>query len=512
MRRSSRLPGLSALVLVCAASLDGCMVGPDYRGPQPAAQLAAGAGGFHRAPPDGVSGDPGVADWWTALHDDQLDALIDDAIGNSPDLQIAQARLRQARSALQLNRANGAPDGSTQALALRTRSPDLSGLLNAAGVYPAGSNAAPADSTSHGRGPLTLYDIGFDATWEVDLFGGTRRAIEAASAEAEASRANLDDAHVSLAAEVAQAYVGLRDLQLRYALMRQSAQLQQKMLELSQQRRARGAASDADIEQLRTQLEGTQATLIPMDAQIEQAMDALALLCGAEPGTLDARLQAGGALPELPQVVAIGNPADVLRQRPDIRAVERSLASYSAQIGAKTASFFPKLTLIGDIGFSATDPGHLLRKDSFNWAGLPYLTWDFLDFGRKDATIRQAQGALDEAQARYRKVVLGALQDAETSLSRYGHQRDNLASLKRTQALTEHSVGYDEQRYQAGASSLIERYASQRNALAAQENTIAGEAELIKDFIALQKSLGLGWQNRRPLEDLGELPPAWRVR
>ena len=518
MRRPIKFFVLSALALACAAMLDGCIVGPDYRGPQSAAPLAAGGAGFHRAPSDGVSDAAGVADWWTALHDAQLDALIDQAIRNSPDIQIAQARLRQARSALKLNQANGGPKGSATALALRTRSPDIAGLLDAAGVNPASSNGAPADNTSHGRGPLTLYDIGFDATWEVDLFGGTRRAVEAASAEAQASEANLDDAHVSLAAEVAQAYVGLRDMQLRYALMRQSAALQQKMLELSQQRRARGAASDADIEQLRTQLEGTQATLIPIDAQIEQAMDALAVLCGAEPGTLDARLKAGDdlrQLPQLPQTVAIGSPADVLRQRPDIRAAERGLASASAQIGAKTASFFPKLTLIGDIGFAATDPGHLLRKDSGTWAIAPYLSWDFLDFGRKDATIRQARGAFDEAQAQYRKVVLGALQDAETALSRYGHQRDNVLSLQKVQALTEHTVGYAEQRYQAGAASLIDRYDSQRNALAAQENTIAGEAELIKDFIALQKSLGLGWQNGLPPEQVGVQgppQPAWRMR
>jgi len=536
MRRSCRLPVLSALALACvatlagcivgpdyrgpqaAATLAGCIVGPDYRGPQAAAPLAGGGAGFHRAPADGVSNAPGVADWWAALHDDQLNALIDEAVRNSPDIQIAQARLRQARSALKLNQANGGPKGSASALALRTRSPDISGLLDAAGVNPAASNGAPADTTSHGRGPLTLYDIGFDATWEVDLFGGTRRAVEAASAEAEASEANLDDAHVSLAAEVAQVYVGLRDMQLRYALMRQSAQLQQKMLELSQQRRARGAASDADIDQLRSQLEGTQATLIPIDAQIEQAMDALAVLCGAEPGTLDARLKAGDQpppLPQLPQTVAIGNPADVLRQRPDIRAAERGLASSSAQIGAKTASFFPKLTLIGDIGFAATDPGHLLRKDSGTWAIAPYLSWDFLDFGRKDATIRQARGAYDEAQAQYRKVVLGALQDAETSLSRYGHQRDNVLSLKKVQALTEHTVGYDEQRYQVGAASLIDRYASQRNALTARQNTIAGEAELVKDFIALQKSLGLGWQGGLPPEKISAQEPSqptWRLR
>ena len=519
MSRPARLFTNSVIALACVAALDGCITGPDYRGPQAAAPLAAGATAFHRAPSDGVSSARGVAAWWTTLNDAQLNALIDSAVRNSPDIEIARARLRQARSALKLNQAKGEPNGSASALALRTRSPDISGLLNAAGVNPAqsGQGAATNDTGSHGRGPLQLYDIGFDATWEVDLFGGTRRAVEAASAEAEASEANLDDAHVSLAAEVAQTYVGLRDMQLRYALMRQSAQLQQKMLALSEQRRARGAASEADIDQLRTQLESTQATLIPIDAQIAEAMDALAVLCGAEPGTLDDQLKTATPLPQLPATVAIGDPAEVLRQRPDIRAAERGLASSSAQIGAKAAAFFPKLTLIGDIGFSATDPGHLLRKDSGTWAIVPYLSWDFLDFGRKDATVRQARGAYDEAQAQYRKTVLAALQDAETSLSRYGHQRDNVASLLKVQALTEHTAAYDEQRYRAGVTTLIDRYASQRNSLSAQQNTIAGQAELIKDFVALQKSLGLGWQDGLPPDRLSERDardkePLWRVR
>ena len=187
-------------------------------------------------------------------------------------------------------------------------------------------------------------------------------------------------------------------------------------------------------------------------------------------------------------------PADVIRQRPDIRAAERNLASKNAQIGEKTANLFPKLTLLGDIGYSATDPGHLFRKDNFNWIALPYLSWNFLDFGRTKSSIRQAQAGYDEAVAQYQNTVLNALKDAETALSRYGHQRANLESLTKVQIMTARSVGYAEQRYQAGAASLIDRYSSQRSGLSAQQNVIAGEAELIKDFISIQKSLGLGWQ------------------
>ena len=487
--RPLRLPAVLASCLLIPA-LTGCVVGPDYRGAPDAAPLASSAARFNRAPAQGVSGAPGVADWWIALNDPQLNALIDTALENSPDIQIARARLRQARAGLKLRRQDALPSGTATALALRMRSPNTSSLLG--GIT---QNQGGAQSQSSGRGPLQLYDIGFDATWEADLFGGTKRAVEAASADAEASQANLDDAHVSLAAEVAQNYIDLRDLQMRLALQRQSAELEQKMLTLSEQRRARGAASDADIERLRSQLESTQATLIPLDAQIGEAMDSLAVLTGREPGALDHSLQTATPLPSLPATVAIGNPADAIRQRPDIRAAERHLASQNAQIGEKVAAQFPKLTLIGDIGYSAADPGHLLRKENFTWAVLPYLSWNFLDFGRNRTQVRQAKAGYEEAEAQYRGTVLNALKDAETSLSRYGHQRANLESLAKVQAMTDQGVTYSEQRYQAGAISLIDRYDSQRGGLAAQANLIAGQADLIKDFVSVQKSLGLGWQS-----------------
>lgn len=491
---------LACALLYCTAGvlipmLAGCVVGPDYRGAPDAAPLASAAGRFNRAPAQGVSDAPAPADWWLALNDPQLNALIDTALENSPDIQIARARLRQARAGLKLRRENALPSGTATALALRMRSPNTAGLLGGANQNQGNQGGGQEQNQSSGRGPLQLYDIGFDATWEADLFGGTKRAIEAASADAEASQANLDDAHVSLAAEVAQNYIDLRDLQARLALQRQSADLEQKMLALSEQRRARGAASDADIERLRSQLETTQASLIPLDAQIGEALDALAVLTGREPGALDSALQAAAPLPSLPATVAIGNPADVIRQRPDIRAAERHLASQNAQIGEKIAAQFPKLTLIGDIGYSASDPGHLLRKDNFTWAVLPYLSWNFLDFGRNRTQVRQAKAGYEEAEAQYRATVLNALKDAETSLSRYGHQRANLESLAKVQAMTDQGVVYSEQRYKAGAISLIDDYDSRRGGLAAQANLIAGQAALIKDFISVQKSLGLGWQS-----------------
>ncbi|MFL6666146.1 MAG: TolC family protein, partial [Burkholderia ambifaria] len=274
-----------------------------------------------------------------------------------------------------------------------------------------------------------------------------------------------------------------------------TAELQQQMLELTQQRRARGVAADVDIERLTTQVETTRASLIPLDAQVTESLDRLAILTGRAPGALDAALSASGApLPTLPGSVPVGDPAVLLKQRPDIRAAERRLASSNAQIGEHIADYFPKVTLLGDLGFSATDPGHLFRKQNFTWVGAPYLQWNILDFGRTRGAIRAAEASRDEAEANYRKAVLGALQDANTALQRYGHQREHVVALTKVQTSATHSATLMDQRYRAGVASIIDLLDTQREALAAQQNVIAGKAELVKDYVSLQKSLGLGWQ------------------
>ncbi|MEQ5838530.1 efflux transporter outer membrane subunit [Paraburkholderia acidicola] len=483
---SFRLSALSLAALVSIAALTACSVGPDYRGAPTVASDATGSGTFVRTPAAGVAATHAPNQWWLALGDPQLNDLIDAAFAHNPDLHIAQARLRESRAQLQQQRANELPKVSADAAALRTREPDL-------GSFSALQSPGGAGSST-GGGPLQFYTAGFDATWEIDLFGGTRRAIEAASTEAQAVDADLADTQVSLAAEVASAYVDLRDQQQRLVLAQHQAEVEQHMLTLTQQRRARGTAADIDIERLTTQVENTRATLIPLDAQVTDSLDRLAVLTGRAPGALDAQLAGTQPLPVMPESVAIGDPASLLQQRPDIRAAERRLASSNAQIGEHIADFFPKVTLLGDLGFSAGDPGHLLRKSNFSWVGVPYLQWNLLDFGRTLGSVHAAEASRDEAEARYTKAVLGALQDANSSLSRYGHQREHVVTLQKVEASADHSATLMRQRYTAGVSNLIDLLDTQREEFTAQQNVVAGQAELLKDFVSLQKSLGLGWR------------------
>ena len=479
--------------LAAASALAACTVGPDYRGAPSVAPQAANAASFVRAPATGIVSTRAPAQWWLALNDPQLNALIDAALAHNPDLRAAQARLREARAQLQQQRAGEAPKVSTSVAAVRMREPDTSLLSQSQGNSGGGNDGGqPASS---GRGPLQLYTAGFDASWEIDLFGGTRRAIEAANAEAQAVDADLADAQVSLTAEVAQAYVDLRDEQQRLALARQSAQLQQQMLDLTRQRRERGTAADIDVERLTTQVENTRSTFSPLEAQVAGSLDQLAVLTGKPPGALDAELSAPQPLPSLPASVPVSDPATMLAQRPDIRAAERRLASGNAQIGEHVADFLPKVTLFGDLGFTAADPGHLFRKNNFSWLGVPYLQWNLLDFGRTLGAVHGAQASRDEAEARYTKAVLAALQDANGALSRYGHQREHLVTLQKVQTSADHSATLMRQRYRAGASSLVDLLDTERVAFSAQQDVVAGQAELLKDFVSLQKSLGLGWRN-----------------
>lgn len=466
---------LSTLIL---ASLLGCTVGPDYHGAPAVGDKTLSAGRLPHAPQEAAA--PVVAQWWQRLQDPELDVLISAALAHNPDIASARAALAQSRAGLRSEQANGMPKGSAGLTMLRTRSPDLGSFTG--------------ESSGGGRGPLTLYLADFDASWEVDLFGGTRRAIEAASASSEASAAQLADAQVQLTAEVTQAYVELREQQARLALVDASADIEAQVLDLTQQRRSRGVASQLQLEQVLTQEQTTRSQRLPLQAQIIESLDQLAALCGQEPGELDSRLGGSKPLPTLPAQLTVADPAALLKSRPDIRAAERQLASANAQIGEKTADWFPKLSLMGDLGFSAGDPSHLVRKDNGTWLALPRLTWNALDFGRVQASVDSAKAGRDQAEAKYRGVILGALRDADVALSRYGHDRQNLALLRSIEDSAARAADLTRERYRAGTASTLDWLDAERTRFDAQQNRIQGDAQLLKDFVSLQKALGLGWQ------------------
>jgi outer membrane protein, multidrug efflux system len=464
------------LLLALTLGASGCVVGPDYHGPPP----VAGAGGaFTRASSEASATEP-AARWWTALNDAELDRLIDLTLGDSPDIHAAQARVREARATLSAQRANGRPSSSASAAYLRAH--NLTALLG---------DTSPGAPT--GGSDSNLYFLGFDASWELDLFGANARAVENARAAEQASRASLADLLVSLTAEVAQAYIELRDAQQRLALTERNIEIETRVVELMQIRRAGGTASDLDVTRVSNQLDTTRATLGPLRALITEQLDRLAILAARAPGMLDSELATSTQPPAPPAKVAIGDPAALLRRRPDIVVAERQLAAQTASIGQSVAAQFPRIELLGDLGFASLAPGALVNSGNFTYIAAPLLQWSPWDFGRHRAQIARSNAARDEAEANYRHTVLAALEDAETSLARYGQQRDTVLDLERARDSAEKVYTLTEIRLRGGTAATTDVLDADTRRVQAELSYEEALAQLTQDYVALQKSLGLGW-------------------
>jgi len=464
--------------------LSACTVGPHYAGPPDAAPHAAKAATFARAGDAPVVAQPPVAHWWETLGDPTLNIIETRALAANPDLAAAEARLRQARASLREQKANLLPKADATSLYAHARFPGLN----------LGSSDSGSASDNNGASDIDLYNLGFDASWEVDLFGGQRRAVEAARATAESAQASLADAQVSLTAEVAQAYLNVRDRQRRIEFNRQSVTRQEQMLALTRQRFDRGTASRLDVEKLSQQLDSSRADTTPLIAELDAYFDELATLTGNEPSAFDRTLSTAQPIPLPPAEVAIGDPELLLQRRPDIRAAERTLAADTAKIGQAEAARFPKLSFMGIIGVGGTSPADLTHLDDFTALIAPQISWSFLDFGRNKAKVKQAEGVRDEAEAKYRSAVLAALRDAEDSLSRFRNRRITVATLARAKASADRALDLSRQRYAAGTATLIDLLDAERQQIDAEQSLSIAQAGLTGDFIAIQKALGLGWR------------------
>jgi multidrug efflux system outer membrane protein len=480
----------SLLTASLALSLAGCTVGPDYHG---APSVTATDKAFVRAA-GSAAATPPVARWWTALGDAELNHLIEETLATNPGVDVARARVREARANLRQQTATGLPTTEVSSAYLRTA--NLSSLIGAGNSGDSGSggsgnsnSGAPASSS----GGMNLYVVGFDATWELDFFGGNRRAVEGASATVEASEAHVADAIVSLTAEVAQAYVALCDARQRLTLTQQNIDIEAHLVELMKLRRAGGTATDLDVVRVTNQLDTTRATLPAIRATIAEQLNRLAALTARAPGTLDAELANVGPVPAPPATTDIGDPAALLRRRPDIQVAERELAQHTAAVGQSVAAEFPKVSLLGTVGFAATHPQDLFNSGNFTYLAGPLLQWTPWDFGRNRARVAQANAARDEAEANYRQTVLNALADAETSLARYGQQRDAVTDLALARASAQESYRLTELRLRGGTAATTDVLDADTRRTQAELSYQQALAQLTADYVALQKSLGLGW-------------------
>ncbi|THD70485.1 MAG: efflux transporter outer membrane subunit [Phenylobacterium sp.] len=343
------------VVLVALMGLGGCMVGPNYR--QPKLETPQAFGEAARAP--GASSDAAdLSHWWRQLGDPVLDSLIDRALAQNLDVKTAASRLREARQQIVVARSALFPDASASGVAARRDAQSaLGGAPPAAGTGT--TTGAPASAAAGGFSlpkHLEVYSLGADATWEIDIFGGTRRGIESAEAQAEAAHWQVRDAQVALSAEVAKAYMTLRLAQARRAQADADVARISDLMGLVAARSKAGVVTELDVNQQRQTLQARRAEIPQLDQQARSAIHALSVLLAQAPTALDAELSPPKGLPPQPTVLPVGLPSELLQRRPDVRAAERSLASASAQIGVATADLYPKLDLLGLASFAATFP------------------------------------------------------------------------------------------------------------------------------------------------------------
>lgn len=450
------------------AGLAGCAVGPDYSRPQielPAVWQRAG---------DNRTAKPGNEDlsrWWERLQDAELSRLIEEALAGSLDLKSAQARLRQARA---LRAAAGADLFPT--------------VTGSASV----SRSKGSRQTGSGR-TTELYAAGFDASWEPDIFGGVRRGIEAAQAELEASEASLQSTRVSLVAEVALNYVEVRAFQARLAIARSNLESQSDTFQITGWRAQAGLVGALDVEQARTQLEQTRAQIPSLETSLAQAEHRLAVLLGRAPGALRERLAKSAPIPALPAAVAVGIPADTLRQRPDVRAAERTLAAETARIGEAEAARYPGLTLSGSIGLEALGASALGASGALARSVAARLAAVIFDGGRLRQQVEAQSAVAERALVGYEAAILAALEDVENALVALANSVQRTAALGIAAEAARNAALLARQRYAGGLIDFLTVLDTQRTLLSIEDSLAATQAESASALIQLYKALGGGW-------------------
>jgi len=459
---------LAGLVAGCAA------VGPDYVAPDSTlpddwqTQLEDGL----RAEP--VDSDQ-LARWWETLEDPLLTDLINKTLTANPDLKQALARVRQSRASRAITGADRFP------------SLDVGGSVT--------TNRVSRDSSSTESGvERDWYDAGFDAGWEIDVFGGVRRSVEAADADLQAVQADLDNVRVSLAAEVARNYIEARTYQYRLDVARANIKAQEETVELIESRFEAGLSNELDIQQARYNLEDTRSQLPTLRSGLAAAKNRLAVLAGEAPGTLHAKLEARQPIPVPPLTVAVGVPANALRRRPDIRIAERQLAAQSARIGVATADLYPKFQLMGTIGLKSIHSGDFFDKASRFWTLGPSVSWRIFDAGAIRRNIEVQNAIQEQYLAAYEGAVLGALEEVENALTTYAEEQVRRSHLKRAVAAAQRAVDLAQDRYAAGLVDFSNVLDAQRSLLSFQDALAQSEGTVTTNLITLYKTLGGGWE------------------
>ncbi len=469
------------VVLLLAPVLAGCVVGPDYA-PPPMAMPAqfSGASKSESARPAQLQA------WWRRLNDPLLNRLVSEAVEGNLDVASAKSKIRQARATR-----------AQQASALFptvTGSGSITRQQNATTGSSSSGDVTVDTNGSSGTGtPYTQWTGGLDASWELDLFGGNQRSLEAAQRGVEAAQEQLRDTLVTLIGDLTTYYVQARGYQARIDLATRTAASQRETAALTQRKYEAGSASAVDVAKATAQAASTEADIPTLRTSYAQAVHRLGILLGREPAALLAQMQRTGPIPGPRLPITTGVPADILTARPDVRAAERQLAQATASIGNAQAQLYPSVSLTGSLATNALRAGDLAKGSSISWSFGPSLSLPIFNAGNLQAGVDLAAAERDQYYVALKSTVLTALEDVENALVALAQERTRAGKLTEAARAYGDAARLSRAQYQAGSATFLDVLDAERSAYSAQDSLLQSRVLITTDYISLQKALGGGW-------------------
>lgn len=479
---------IPVLTVGLVAAMQGCTVGNDYQQPKldvPEQWSQDSAGMF------AVGADPNMAGWWTIFGDSQLNELIQQALVENRSVQAAVYRLQASRAMWDYAAGQYYP------------------TVDATGSY--GRIKVGKDGMTQSRDeidPINLHSGGFDFLWEIDLFGRIKRSVESAEASYQASVEDYRDVMVTLLAEVCRNYIELRTIQARIVYTRQNIDIQQRTLELTKSRFQFELAPELDVRQAESNLASTKSELHVLKISEAAAMHRLGVLLGRMPASLKDSLETFKAMPTISRQAVVGVPADVLRNRPDIRRAERQLAAQTARIGVATADLYPSLQLVGTFEIQSRQLSGLGNIHNQAYSVGPGLRWNLFDGNRIRNVIKMEEASAGELLATWENTVLLAAEDVENAIVSYSQQQQRQALLAESVQASVRSVELVDNLYQTGLTDFQNVLVTQRSLFVQQDQLAASQGEVLQSLVRLYKGFGGGWQIAETPDSVAQAQPA----
>lgn len=477
-------PIRAVLSLVAIALLTGCAVGPDYQAP-----FVITPEHWSRAESTTTSKPPELSRWWTRLRDPLLSELIEEAVAHNLDVATAKAKIREARASYRQAVGGLFPTITNSESVTQNKGNSSSSTASSASSTGASSTAWSDGSV----GSYTLFQAGFDASWELDLFGANKRAVEAASYGIDVSQENLRSTLLTLIGDITSDYVQARGYQARIALARRTATSQEATAGLTRTKFAAGTTSAVDVANATGQASTTRATIPALEASYTQTVHQLSVLSGRAPEALIARLAKVTSIPAPKLPIPTGIPADVLLNRPDIWLAERQYAQYTAKIGQAEAALYPSASLTGSIATAGTQLGDLGKNSSISWSFGPSLSVPIFNGGKLRAAVEIAEAQRDQYFIAYHSSVLAALKDVEDAIVALAKERSRSGELAASVTSYRQAATLSRSLYQAGSSSFLDVLTAERSLYTAEDSHIQSQVLITTNYIALNKALGGGW-------------------